>query len=370
MHVLRAVIASVAAGANMPVDTIDELRIAVDEAVTLLLASASASVVRVEIDANDASVAVVASTDATRRFLAVAGHRLVVGLARPVRPLRRILVRAYGARPRGALRQAQVGPGRRVSKRAEPSGRRVRADEPDVLALFAELPEPHARDALVRRFLPLAEHLARRFAGRGESPEDLAQVASLGLLHAIDRFDPEREVQFSTYAAVTIVGELKRHFRDKGWSVRVPRNLQESAMLVNKTIASLWQEVGRSPTVAEVAVRAQLSEDEVVEAMEAVQAYSASSIDAPLNPDGTAPSETLGTVDEAYEVSEGWLSIAPVLHDLPERERRILYLRFFKNATQTEIAEEVGISQMHVSRLLTQTLAKVRERMTDEGAGE
>ena len=255
-----------------------------------------------------------------------------------------------------------------MSKQTEPSSRRVR-DEPEVLALFAELPDHHARDTLVRRFLPLAEHLARRFAGRGESPEDLAQVASLGLLHAIDRFDPEREVQFSTFAAVTIVGELKRHFRDKGWSVRVPRNLQESAMLVNKTIASLWQEVGRSPTVPEVAGRAQLSEDEVVEAMEAVQAYSASSIDAPLNPDGTAPSETLGTVDEAYEVSEGWLSIAPALQDLPERERRILYLRFFKNATQTEIAEEIGISQMHVSRLLTQTLAKVRERMTDEGTG-
>ena len=143
-----------------------------------------------------------------------------------------------------------------MTKQTEPAGRPVRTDEPDVLALFADLPEPHAREALVRRFLPLAEHLARRFAGRGESPEDLAQVASLGLLHAIDRFDPEREVQFSTYAAVTIVGELKRHFRDKGWSVRVPRNLQESAMLVNKTIASLWQEVGRSPTVAEVAQRA------------------------------------------------------------------------------------------------------------------
>jgi RNA polymerase sigma factor (sigma-70 family) len=141
-------------------------------------------------------------------------------------------------------------------------------DEAEILRLFERFPDRAARDELVGRFLPLAEHLARRFAGRGEPLDDLVQVASLGLLRSIDRFDAERGVQFATYASVTIVGELKRHFRDKGWSLRVPRSLQESAMVVNRTLATLWQELSRSPTVAEVARRADLSEDQVLEAME------------------------------------------------------------------------------------------------------
>jgi RNA polymerase sigma-B factor len=246
---------------------------------------------------------------------------------------------------------------------------RGQEDEAEILRLFERFPDERARDELVRRFLPLAEHLARRFAGRGEALDDLVQVASLGLLRSIDRFDPARGVQFATYASVTIVGELKRHFRDKGWSLRVPRSLQESAMVVNRTLATLWQELGRSPTVSEVARRADLSEDQVLEAMDAVQAYSTSSLDAPVGQEGTPMGELIGSQDDAFERSDGWASVAPAISRLPARERRILYLRFFEGRTQTEIAEDVGISQMHVSRLLAQTLARIR-RESDPGNEE
>lgn len=241
-----------------------------------------------------------------------------------------------------------------------PAGSRA-PDEPEVAEWFAALPDADARERLVHRFLPLAEHLALRFMGRGESRDDLEQVARLGLVHAIDRFDPGREVQFATFATVTIVGELKRHFRDKGWSIRVPRTLQEAALLVNRTASELWQELGRAPTVDELAARADLPPDTVLEAMEAVQAYSASSLEAPIGEDGATTGDLLGDEDPRFAVSEGWLAIAPRLRDLPARERRILYLRFFEDMTQTEIADELGISQMHVSRLLTQTLAMLRD---------
>jgi RNA polymerase sigma-B factor len=233
-------------------------------------------------------------------------------------------------------------------------------EDPEIQRLFEELPDESAREGLVHRFLPLAEHLARRFMGRGEAIEDLVQVASLGLLHAIDRFDGDRGVQFASYASITIIGELKRHFRDKGWAVRVPRTVQESALLVNRTVGELWQELGRSPTIAEVAGRSELSEDHVLEAMDAAQAYSTSSLDAPVDEAGTPAGELMGSVDPQFERSEGWASIAPAVRKLPLRERQILYLRFFEGKTQSEIAEVIGISQMHVSRLLSQTLAEIR----------
>jgi RNA polymerase sigma-B factor len=239
-------------------------------------------------------------------------------------------------------------------------------EDPEVAAWFAAMPDPDARERLVHRFLPLAEHLAFKFAGRGESREDLAQVASLGLVHAIDRFDPARGVQFSTFASVTIVGELKRHFRDRGWSIRVPRSLQEASIVVNKTTQTLWQELGRSPTVDEVAARSELSPETVLEAMEAVQAYSTASLDAPVGEDGTAAGELMGDEDPQLAMSEEWLALGPMLQELAPRERRILYLRFFKDMTQTEIAQEIGISQMHVSRLLTQTLARLREHGAED----
>ena len=190
------------------------------------------------------------------------------------------------------------------------------------MELFRRLPEPSARDALAAEFLPLAEYFARRFSGRGEPVDDLTQTASLGLLNAIDRYDPERGVPFSTYAAATIVGELKRHFRDRGWALRVPRNIQETAIVVNRTVSSMWQDLGRAPTVAEIARAADIGEDDVLQALDALQAYTTDSLDAPVGDASTTTAESIGSVDPSFQVSDDWLSIAPALRDLPERERR------------------------------------------------
>jgi RNA polymerase sigma-B factor len=255
-----------------------------------------------------------------------------------------------------------LNPARNESKE-RPSG-----DAPEIVAAFRRLPDPDAREQLTKEYLPFAEHLARRFAGRGEPLDDLVQVASVGLLHAIDRFDPDREVRFSTFAAATIVGELKRHFRDKGWSIRVPRDLQESAMRVNRAISELWQDLGRSPTATEVARRANLSQDEVLEAMEALGAYSTVSLDAPTGEEGAPVMGSIAAVsDDVLEVSEDWITILPALESLSGRERHILYLRFFRGLTQSEIAVEIGISQMHVSRLLSHSLQKVRTQIGNAG---
>jgi RNA polymerase sigma-B factor len=241
---------------------------------------------------------------------------------------------------------------------------RARADLQglDERELFGMVPkDTAAREELTRRFLPLAEYLARRFSGRGESLDDLFQVASLGLLNAIDRFDLHRDVQFSTYAAVTIVGELKRHFRDKGWAVRVPRRLQEIGLRINAVLPELSQQLGRSPTIDEIAARCDANAEEILEAMEASQAYATSSLDAPASEDGAAPIEVLGSDDPSLELLDEWASVAPAVRDLPQRERTVLYLRFFRGLTQSEIAREVGVSQMHVSRILSQTLRGLRQ---------
>ncbi|HEX7347098.1 MAG TPA: SigB/SigF/SigG family RNA polymerase sigma factor [Candidatus Limnocylindrales bacterium] len=244
-------------------------------------------------------------------------------------------------------------------------GSRNRPDDAEVEALFARLPDPDARAEIVTVFMPFAEYLARRFAGRGEAVEDLTQVASIGLLNAIDRFDPEREVQFSTYAAATIVGELKRHFRDKGWALRVPRRLQELAVRINRTLPELQQTLGRSPTIPELAAHLEVGTDEIAEAMDAVQAYSTTSLDAPTGGENSAsPADTLGSDDPSIELLDEWSSIAPAVAELSARDRRVLYLRFFRGLTQTEIADDVGVSQMHVSRILTQTLERLRMAAT------
>ena len=229
--------------------------------------------------------------------------------------------------------------------------------------LFEELPkDPTARDRLVELHMPLVEYLARRFRGRGEPLEDLVQVASLGLLKAIDRFDPERGVEFSTYATPTIVGELKRYFRDKGWAIRVPRRLQEVGLQLAEMVPALAQELGRSPTLAEIGESLGFAEEEVLEAMNAAQVYSLKSLDAPTgNDDANVSLSQLGSEDEALELFESWATVAPLLRELPAREREILYLRFVANETQSRIAEKLGISQMHVSRLLAKTLAYLRE---------
>jgi RNA polymerase sigma-B factor len=229
--------------------------------------------------------------------------------------------------------------------------------------LFNRLPDDSAREELVELYHPLADYLARRFTGRGEPLDDLIQVASIGLLKAIDRFEPERGVKFSTYATPTIIGELKRHFRDRGWAMRVPRRLQEIGLQLGAMVSEMYQELGRSPTVAEISERTGLTQEEVLEGMEAIHAYTLGSLDAPTNDEGTSSLQRLGAEDETLELLEGWANVAPLLRQLPERLRRILYLRFARSMTQSEIAEEMDISQMHVSRLLSRTLQWLRDRV-------
>ena len=248
-----------------------------------------------------------------------------------------------------------------------------RARARELFERLAELPagdpeRTRIRGYLVELHLPLVEYLARRFRNRGEWLDDLTQVATIGLIKSIDRFDLERGVEFSTYATPTIVGEIKRHFRDKGWAVRVPRRLQELKLSLTKAIGELAQREGRAPTVSELASHLQMSEEDVLEGLESANAYSTVSLDAPDSGDEDAPavSDSLGMVDDALEGVEYRESLKPLLEQLPPREKKILLLRFFGNMTQSQIASELGISQMHVSRLLARTLAQLREGLTTE----
>ncbi|MFL6059613.1 MAG: RNA polymerase sigma factor SigF [Marmoricola sp.] len=247
-------------------------------------------------------------------------------------------------------------------------------DKPDLLAslrersreLFTELAaaeDPHARevrDHLIELHLPLVEHCARRFLQRGEPYDDLVQVGTIGLIKAVDRFDLERGVEFSTYATPTIIGEIKRHFRDKGWAIRVPRRLQELRMQIATATGELSQELGRSPTPREIGERIDATVEEVLEGLESANAYTTMSLDAATSDETGSWLDTLGEDDDALEHVEMRESLRPLIASLPAREQQILILRFFKQQTQSQIAEQVGISQMHVSRLLTRTLEKLR----------
>jgi len=232
---------------------------------------------------------------------------------------------------------------------------------------FAASRHPAARAELIEAHLGLAEYLARRFANRGEPLDDLVQVASTGLIKAVDRFEPERGLEFSTYATHTIVGELKRHFRDKGWAVRVPRRMQELHLRLSTLVSSLNQQLGRSPTVAEIATAAGVSEEEVLEALEAGQAYRFTSLDAPMpGEEAGSLATTLGDDDAQMTDVEHRVALSPLIQKLPARQQKILHLRFFEGLTQSEIASRLEISQMHVSRLLARSLAVLREAAEDE----
>src|SRR3954465_9939995 len=236
----------------------------------------------------------------------------------------------------------------------------------------AEPDRDAARDGLVHLHLPLVEHCARRFRNRGEPFEDLVQVGTIGLLKSIDRFDLERGVEFSTYATPTIIGEIKRYFRDKGWAIRVPRRLQELRMQISTTSAELTQSLGRSPTPRELAERIGCSVEDILEGIESSNAYSTLSLDAGDGDEDGAPTmlDAIGVDDENLEHVETRESIKPLLDRLDAREKRILLLRFFKNMTQSQIAEEIGVSQMHVSRLLSRTLEELRTSLEDDEAPE
>jgi RNA polymerase sigma-B factor len=224
--------------------------------------------------------------------------------------------------------------------------------------------DPQAREQLVERFLPLARQLARRYQRGGEPLDDLVQVASLGLVKAVDRFDPDRATAFSSFAVPTILGELKRHFRDKGWSVRVPRDLQELAVRVDRVSDELSRELGRAPTPAEIAERTGATLEQVLEAREAAGAYRAVSLDRSREDDdeeADAVGRAFGAEDPGFGLAEDAATVARLMRVLGDREREVLRLRFEEDLTQSEIGERVGVSQMHVSRLIRQSIARLRE---------
>jgi len=241
-----------------------------------------------------------------------------------------------------------------------------------LLSLLADLPAGADRDRvrarLIELYIPLAEYLARRFRNRGEQFDDLVQVANLGLIKSVDGYDPSRGAAFTSYAIPMIVGELKRHFRDKGWDVRVPRRLQELRLEISKVSGDLAQDLGRSPTVADLAARLNVSEEEIIEGLDCGQAYRALSLDAPAGdsaePGTTGLGDLLGGEDPDLANVENREALRPILAKLPEREQKIIAMRFHGNLTQSQIAAELGISQMHVSRLLAGALRTLRTELS------
>lgn len=254
------------------------------------------------------------------------------------------------------------GPGRRVAPSDEYS---------DVTVLFERMNGDDAdaalRDEIVSRCLPLADHVARRFRNRGEPFDDLLQVARLGLVNAVDRFDVTRGSDFLSFAVPTIMGEVRHHFRDAGWAMRVPRRMKELHLSIGKAVATLSQRLGRAPSAREIAAELGTSEAEVAEGLIAGSAYRAISMDTTAGDqeDDVPLTDTLGVEDPDLEKVENFASIKPVLARLPDRERSILTLRFYGSMTQSQIAERMGISQMHVSRILAKTLELLREELTE-----
>ena len=221
-----------------------------------------------------------------------------------------------------------------------------------------------AREQLIEQYMSLVRSLARRYAYRGEQLDDLVQIGAIGLIKAIDRFDLNRGVELTTYATPNIIGEIKRHFRDKGWAVRVPRGLQELNVQLSRLVEQLTVQLARSPTIPELAKAAGVEEEQVLEALESGRAYSSLSLNTGGGSDEDGeldPLESIGTEESQYAVSEDRAVLAPGFRVLNERERMILHLRFFEGLTQSQIAQQVGISQMHVSRLIRRALEKIRE---------
>jgi RNA polymerase sigma-B factor len=234
---------------------------------------------------------------------------------------------------------------------------------------FSENRDPVLREALVERYLPLARQLARRYQRPDEPMDDLVQVASLGLVKAVDRFDASRQVAFSSYAVPTILGEIKRHFRDRTWSVRVPRDLQELALKVERVAGDMTRELHRSPSVSELAARVEVSEESVLEALEAVGAYHATSLETPRGSEaepGETLADTVGGEEDGYDRAEERATIARLMRSITPREREVLRLRFEEDLTQAEIGEIIGVSQMQVSRVIRQAVARLRHAARSE----
>ena len=246
----------------------------------------------------------------------------------------------------------------------------MQASDKALLRRYHEQGDLAGREQLIEQYMSLVRSLARRYSYRGEQLEDLVQIGAIGLIKAIDRFDVNRGVELTTYATPNIIGEIKRHFRDRGWSVRVPRGLQELNIQLSRLIEQLTVQHGRSPTIPELAKAAGVTDEEVLEALESGRAYTSLSLSAGSgghDDDGELdPLESLGTEEHQYEVSEDRAVLEPGFRVLDARERKILHLRFFEGLTQSQIAQQVGISQMHVSRLIRRSLEKIREEIAAE----
>jgi RNA polymerase sigma-B factor len=249
------------------------------------------------------------------------------------------------------------------------AGRVVNRAEQDraLFARYLDKRDPVDREMLVERFLPLARQLARRYERPEEPFDDLFQVACLGLVKAIDRFDLEREVAFSSYAVPTILGEIKRYFRDRTWSVRVPRDLQELALKVDRAVSELALDLHRQPTVEEISAKVGADEEDVLEALEASGAYKATSLESPRGSEdeaGDTLGDTLGTEEQGFELAEDRATIEHLMRSITPREREVLRLRFAEDLTQAEIGERIGVSQMQVSRIIRQSVARLRAYAT------
>jgi RNA polymerase sigma-B factor len=256
-------------------------------------------------------------------------------------------------------------PGGPETEKYKLAGAKRNDQERQLFEAYLEDGDLAARERLVARFLPLARQLARRYGAAGEPIDDLIQVASLGLVKAIDRYDLDRDVALTTYATPNVVGEIKRYFRDKAWAVRVPRGLQELHARLAKTIDSLTADLGRSPSIAEIAKNLESTPEQVLEALETGSAYSTISLSADSGGgEDQDPMEAIGEDDEGYERTEDRASLQPALDMLPAREREILRLRFEEGLTQTQIAERFEISQMHVSRLIRKSLERMRRELS------
>jgi len=380
LSVLRTATAALAARLNFTIDEIEDLRIAVDEACALVLAKAVPDgqlLCRFVIDPAAMTVSVTAPHPG--RHCRPPGQLCLDGAQRPGRGRGRVDRRrpapdhpdaqgthrrrwgyrvssADGASPESVDRSSELAIAREEARAMLAALGTLAEDDPERAKL---------RDQLVEMHLPLVEHLARRFRNPRRAVRRPGAGGHLGLIKSVDRFDTERGVEFSTYATPTIVGEIKRHFRDRGWAVRVPRRLQELRLALTTATAELSQRHGRAPTVAELGAHLGLSEEEILEGLESANAYSTLSLDAGDAGDDEGPTvvEQLGVEDEALESVEYRESLKPLLEQLSPREKKILLLRFFGNMTQSQIAEEIGISQMHVSRLLARTLAQLRQNL-------
>ena len=365
--VVRLIIGGIAERVDFAFEEIDDLQLAVER---LLAEAGSVGSVRLSFEVGEESIRTRVGPLSERKVAEAlrdgdAPPGVLTLRADPGNGGRLLRGRRSGRRgDRGALGEAEGHAVNLADGRRSSSPERAREEDRDLLRRYHQAGDTGAREQLIQRHLPLVRSLARRYAGRGEALEDIEQVGAIGLIKAIDRFEIEREVSLATYATPNVVGEIKRHFRDKGWAIRVPRALQELNASMSGAIERLTGRLGRSPSIAEIAEELKTTPEDVLEAMEVGSAYSTVSLSTGPNSDEELdPMETIGDEDTGFERSEDRAALEPALERLAPREREILRMRFEEGLPQTQIAQRVGLSQMHVSRLIRKSLSIMREEL-------